>query len=91
MCLLLSALAQIIRAIFTRGLAENILFVFSFQTTHTSLVVRDVGPGKWYQYRVAAVSINGTRSFTDPTKPLKLSKGEYIMAFRRQKEYRFVH
>ncbi len=53
-------------------------FLSLIQTTRTSLVVRDVGPGKWYQFRVAAVSVNGTRSFTDGTKPLKLSRGRFF-------------
>ena len=51
-------------------------FIFFFQTTSTTAVIRDVGPGTWYEFRVAAVGINGTRGFSPPTEAFKLSKGE---------------
>ncbi|KAK7865671.1 hypothetical protein R5R35_014495 [Gryllus longicercus] len=32
-----------------------------------------VRPGRWYQFRVAAVGANGTRGFSQPSRPFKLS------------------
>lgn len=46
-----------------------------FQTTATWTLLRDARAGRWYQWRVASVAINGTRGFSPPTKPYKLNTG----------------
>nr|CAD7403671.1 unnamed protein product [Timema poppensis] len=34
-------------------------------------------PGRWYEFRVAAVSANGTRGFSEPSQPFTLSIGNF--------------
>ncbi|XP_055370270.1 anosmin-1a isoform X2 [Betta splendens] len=38
------------------------------QTTEQRARLSDVRPGRWYQFRVAAVNTHGTRGFTTPSK-----------------------
>ncbi|XP_064615710.1 anosmin-1-like [Liolophura sinensis] len=44
------------------------------QTTRRNYLVRNIQPGHWYQFRVAAVVANGTNGFTDPTAAFKSSQ-----------------
>ena len=45
------------------------------QTTLTSTQVNDITPGHWYQFRVTAVNIYGSRGGSQPTAAFTLSKG----------------
>ncbi|KAM4710895.1 anosmin-1-like isoform 2-T2 [Anableps anableps] len=38
------------------------------QTTELGASLSDTRPGRWYQFRVAAVNVHGTRGFTTPSK-----------------------
>nr|XP_046238246.1 anosmin-1a [Scatophagus argus] len=38
------------------------------QTTEQGTRLSDIRPGRWYQFRVAAVNTHGTRGFTTPSK-----------------------
>ena len=37
-----------------------------------------MGPGRWYSFRVGAISVNGTRGFSQSTEPYRLHKGEEV-------------
>lgn len=45
------------------------------QTTDERVQLTDVRPSRWYQFRVAAVNVHGTRGFTAPSKHFRSSKG----------------
>lgn len=36
-------------------------------------------PGRWYEFRVAAVSANGSRGFSEPSQPFKLSARKRLL------------
>jgi len=38
-------------------------------------IISDVKAGHWYQFRVAAVNIYGSRGWSAPSQPFTLSKG----------------
>ncbi|XP_037678241.1 anosmin-1 isoform X4 [Choloepus didactylus] len=44
------------------------------QTTDERLQLADIRPSRWYQFRVAAVNVHGTRGFTAPSKHFRSSK-----------------
>ncbi|XP_064429774.1 anosmin-1 isoform X3 [Mirounga angustirostris] len=44
------------------------------QTTDERVQLTDVRPSRWYQFRVAAVNVHGTRGFTAPSKHFRSSK-----------------
>ncbi|XP_053864141.1 anosmin-1 isoform X4 [Malaclemys terrapin pileata] len=44
------------------------------QTTEERVQLSDIRPSRWYQFRVAAVNVHGTRSFTAPSKHFRSSK-----------------
>ncbi|XP_031153643.1 anosmin-1a isoform X1 [Sander lucioperca] len=44
------------------------------QTTEQGARLSDVRPGRWYQFRVAAVNTHGTRGFTTPSKHIHSSR-----------------
>ncbi|XP_036091592.1 anosmin-1 isoform X2 [Rousettus aegyptiacus] len=44
------------------------------QTTDERVQLTDIRPGRWYQFRVAAVNVHGTRGFTAPSKHFHSSK-----------------
>uniref|UniRef100_A0A8C2K523 Anosmin 1 n=1 Tax=Cyprinus carpio TaxID=7962 RepID=A0A8C2K523_CYPCA len=39
-------------------------------------LLSDIRPSRWYQFRVAAVNVHGTRGFTAPSKHFRSSRGE---------------
>lgn len=41
----------------------------------------DVRPGRWYQFRVAAVNTHGTRGFTTPSKHIHSSRGQTVLLY----------
>ncbi|GFG40022.1 hypothetical protein Cfor_10570 [Coptotermes formosanus] len=44
------------------------------RSSRTNVTLKNsVRPGHWYQFRVAAISANGTRGFTQPSDPFTLS------------------
>nr|XP_051689657.1 anosmin-1 isoform X4 [Oryctolagus cuniculus] len=45
------------------------------QTTDQRVWLPDVRPGRWYQFRVAAVNVHGTRGFTTPGRHFQSSRG----------------
>ncbi|XP_075395882.1 anosmin-1-like [Tenrec ecaudatus] len=45
------------------------------QTTDERVRLADVRPSRWYQFRVAAVNVHGTRGFTAPSKHFRSSRG----------------
>lgn len=47
------------------------------QTTDERVQLTDIRPSRWYQFRVAAVNVHGTRGFTAPSKHFRSSKGQY--------------
>jgi len=49
--------------------------VICVQTTLTSAQINDITPGHWYQFRVTAVNIYGSRGGSQPTTAFTLSKG----------------
>lgn len=46
------------------------------QTTDERVQLTDIRPGRWYQFRVAAINVHGTRGFTAPSKHFHSSKGQ---------------
>ncbi|KAF7466923.1 hypothetical protein GHT09_001653 [Marmota monax] len=46
------------------------------QTTDERVQMTDIRPSRWYQFRVAAVNVHGTRGFTAPSKHFRSSKGQ---------------
>ncbi|XP_048389440.1 anosmin-1 isoform X3 [Stegostoma tigrinum] len=44
------------------------------QTTEERVQLPDIRPSRWYQFRVAAVNVHGTRGFTAPSKHFRSSK-----------------
>ncbi|XP_062053665.1 anosmin-1-like [Lepus europaeus] len=44
------------------------------QTTDQQVRLPDVRPGRWYQFRVAAVNVHGTRGFTTPGRHFRSSR-----------------
>ncbi|XP_043548096.1 anosmin-1 isoform X1 [Chiloscyllium plagiosum] len=44
------------------------------QTTEERVQLHDIRPSRWYQFRVAAVNVHGTRGFTAPSKHFRSSK-----------------
>ncbi|KAM4560541.1 anosmin-1a [Odontesthes bonariensis] len=44
------------------------------QTTKQGVRLSDIRPGRWYQFRVAAVNIHGTRGFTTPSRHILSSR-----------------
>ncbi|XP_027627341.1 anosmin-1 [Tupaia chinensis] len=44
------------------------------QTTDERVQLTDIRPSRWYQFRVAAVNVHGTRGFTAPSKHFCSSK-----------------
>ncbi|XP_070539312.1 anosmin-1-like isoform X2 [Ptychodera flava] len=44
------------------------------QTTDDVVTVRNIKPGRWYEFRVAAVNENGTSGFTSASVPITLDK-----------------
>lgn len=46
------------------------------QTTEQGARLSDIRPGRWYQFRVAAVNTRGTRGFTTPSRHIHSSRGK---------------
>ncbi|XP_041821744.1 anosmin-1-like [Chelmon rostratus] len=44
------------------------------QTTDPGARLSDIRPGRWYQFRVAAVNTHGTRGFTTPSRHIQSSR-----------------
>ncbi|KAK2083159.1 Anosmin-1 [Saguinus oedipus] len=44
------------------------------RTTDERVQLTDIRPTRWYQFRVAAVNVHGTRGFTAPSKHFRSSK-----------------
>ncbi|XP_054915316.1 anosmin-1-like isoform X2 [Poeciliopsis prolifica] len=44
------------------------------QTTELGASLSDSRPGRWYQFRVAAVNLHGTRGFTTPSKHIRTNR-----------------
>ncbi|XP_035390505.1 anosmin-1a isoform X1 [Electrophorus electricus] len=44
------------------------------QTSEERVWLSDIRPGRWYQFRVAAVNVHGTRGFTTPSRHFRSSK-----------------
>ncbi|XP_030634814.1 anosmin-1a [Chanos chanos] len=44
------------------------------QTTEERVRLTDIRPGRWYQFRVAAVNVHGTRGYTTPSRHFRSSK-----------------
>uniref|UniRef100_A0A670XMM7 Anosmin-1 n=1 Tax=Pseudonaja textilis TaxID=8673 RepID=A0A670XMM7_PSETE len=44
------------------------------QITDERLQLTDIRPSRWYQFRVAAINVHGTRGFTAPSKHFRSSK-----------------
>ncbi|XP_038613308.1 anosmin-1 [Tachyglossus aculeatus] len=44
------------------------------QTTDERVQLPDIRPSRWYQFRVAAANVHGTRGFTAPSKHFRSSK-----------------
>ncbi|XP_017736931.1 PREDICTED: anosmin-1 [Rhinopithecus bieti] len=51
-----------------------VLCDMSPQTTDERVQLTDIRPSRWYQFRVAAVNVHGTRGFTAPSKHFRSSK-----------------
>ncbi|KAJ8013123.1 hypothetical protein DPEC_G00050020 [Dallia pectoralis] len=45
------------------------------QTTEERVRLADIRASRWYQFRVAAVNVHGTRGFTAPSKHFRSSRG----------------
>lgn len=46
------------------------------RSSRTNVTLKNsLRPGHWYQFRVAAISANGTRGFSEPSAPFALSVG----------------
>lgn len=46
------------------------------QIAEERVLLTDIRPSRWYQFRVAAVNVHGTRGFTAPSKHFRSSRGE---------------
>lgn len=46
------------------------------QTADERVQLTDIRPSRWYQFRVAAVNVHGTRGFTAPSKHFRSSRGQ---------------
>uniref|UniRef100_A0A8C2Q3L0 Anosmin 1 n=1 Tax=Cyprinus carpio TaxID=7962 RepID=A0A8C2Q3L0_CYPCA len=46
------------------------------QVAEERALLSDIRPSRWYQFRVAAVNVHGTRGFTAPSKHFRSSRGE---------------
>lgn len=57
-------------------LDKRVLCDTSPQTTDERVQLMDIRPSRWYQFRVAAVNVHGTRGFTAPSKHFRSSKGQ---------------
>uniref|UniRef100_A0AAR2LAJ6 Anosmin 1a n=1 Tax=Pygocentrus nattereri TaxID=42514 RepID=A0AAR2LAJ6_PYGNA len=44
------------------------------QTSEERVWLSDIRPGRWYQFRVAAVNVHGTRGYTTPSRHFRSSK-----------------
>ncbi|XP_062866922.1 anosmin-1a [Trichomycterus rosablanca] len=44
------------------------------QTSEERVWLTDIRPGRWYQFRVAAVNVHGTRGYTTPSRHFRTSK-----------------
>uniref|UniRef100_A0A4W3HXQ4 Anosmin-1-like n=1 Tax=Callorhinchus milii TaxID=7868 RepID=A0A4W3HXQ4_CALMI len=44
------------------------------QTTKEHILLKDTQPSRWYQFRVAAVNVHGTRGYTTPSKHFHCSR-----------------
>ncbi|XP_060716861.1 anosmin-1a [Tachysurus vachellii] len=44
------------------------------QTSEERVWLADTRPGRWYQFRVAAVNVHGTRGYTTPSRHFRASK-----------------
>ncbi|TRZ00084.1 hypothetical protein DNTS_004638, partial [Danionella cerebrum] len=44
------------------------------QAAEERVVLQDIRPCRWYQFRVAAVNVHGTRGFTSPSKHFRSSR-----------------
>ncbi|KAA0722251.1 Anosmin-1 [Triplophysa tibetana] len=44
------------------------------RTSEQRVWLRDIRPGRWYQFRVAAVNVHGTRGYTIPSRHFRSSK-----------------
>lgn len=53
------------------------------QTTEEEARLSDIRPGRWYQFRVAAVNTHGTRGFTTPSRHIHSSRGPEHTPFVR--------
>lgn len=60
--------------VWVKGL--SLLCDVSPQTTDERVQLTDIRPSRWYQFRVAAVNVHGTRGFTAPSKHFRSSKGQ---------------
>ena len=48
------------------------------QTTEERVQLADIRATRWYQFRVAAVNVHGTRGFTAPSKHFRSFRGPYV-------------
>lgn len=48
------------------------------QTTELGASLSDSRPGRWYQFRLAAVNLHGTRGFTTPSEHIRSSRGHTV-------------
>lgn len=55
---------------------SSVSVTFSLQTTEERVRLPDTRASRWYQFRVAAVNVHGTRGFTAPSKHFRSSRGE---------------
>lgn len=46
------------------------------QTTVERVWLSDSRAGRWYQFRVAAVNVHGTRGFTTPSRHIHTTRGQ---------------
>lgn len=53
------------------------------QTLSEDVVLSDLRPQRWYQFRVAAINSHGSRGFTTPSKHYISSKGNANTAGER--------
>ncbi|KAF7254379.1 Anosmin-1 [Varanus komodoensis] len=50
------------------------------QTTDERVQLSDIRPSRWYQFRVAAINVHGTRGFTAPSKHFRSSKAPQYLS-----------
>lgn len=48
------------------------------QTAEERVQLADIRASRWYQFRVAAVNVHGTRGFTSPSKHFRSSRGQFV-------------